>query len=136
MNENRNTPIDDYLRKLPEPQKSTLGQLRKILIEILPGCTECLSYGLPAFRFDDKIIGGFSAGKKHCSYYPFSGRTLKTLKTKLLKYEQTKGALHFPHDKPLNKSVIRLLVKTRLAEIKMTTQNPERNAKATRQGLK
>jgi uncharacterized protein YdhG (YjbR/CyaY superfamily) len=93
MNGNRNTPIDTYLSNLPEPQKSTLRQVRKLLNEILPGCTECLSYGLPAFRFDDKVIGGFAAGKKHCSYYPFSGSTLKTLKTKLLKYEQTKGAL-------------------------------------------
>jgi uncharacterized protein YdhG (YjbR/CyaY superfamily) len=107
--------------------------VRKILNEILPGCTECLSYGLPAFRLEDKVIGGFAAGKKHCTYYPFSGSTLKTPKAKLLKFEQTKGALHFPHNRPLSKPVIKLLVKTRLAEIEVKKQKTRKKAKTTRQ---
>jgi uncharacterized protein YdhG (YjbR/CyaY superfamily) len=119
MNKNQNSPIDSYLKKLPDPQKSTLNKVRKILIEILPVSVECISYGLPAFKYDNKVIAGFAAGKNHCSYYPFSGSTLKTLREKLLKYKQTKSALHFPHDKPLSKSVIKLLIKTRLNEIKL-----------------
>ena len=122
MNKNRNNPIDNYLSKLSEPQKSTLTQVRKMIAEILPTATECISYGLPAFKYNGTVIGGFAAAKKHCSYYPFSGSTLKTLKNKLAKYQQTKSALHFPLEKPLSKKIVKLLVSTRIAEIQPKKQ--------------
>jgi len=111
--------IDRYLKKIPEPQRTTLKRVRELITEILPLSIECISYGMPAFKINGTVIGGFAARKGHCSYYPFSGSTLTTLKHKLVKYQQTKGALHFPHDQPLNKSVVKLLLKTRLAEVKI-----------------
>ena len=117
MNKNRNTPIDIYLSKLSEPQKSTLTRMRKVIAEILPTSIECISYGLPAFKVKGTVIVGFAAAKKHCSYYPFSGRTLSTLKKKLTMYHQTKSALHFSFDKPLSKKTIKLLILTRMAEV-------------------
>jgi len=122
MNRNRNSPIDGYLSKLSEPQKSTLTQVRRMIAKILPEATECISYGLPAFRYKDTVIGGFAAAKKHCSYYPFSGSTLGRLENKLVKYQQTKSALHFPFEKPLSKKIIKLLVLTRIAEIQPKKQ--------------
>jgi hypothetical protein len=70
------------------------------------------------------VVGGFNAVKKHCSYYPFSGSTLKTLKAKLSAFKQTKSALHFPHDKPLSRSLVKLIVSTRLAEIDKNKRGP------------
>ena len=93
-----------------------------MISEILPTGTECLSYGLPAFKLNGTVIGGFAAGKKYCSYYPFSGSTLRTLNKKLMKYQRTKSALHFPLDKPLSKKIIKLLVLTRIAEIQPKKQ--------------
>jgi len=122
--------IDRYLKKIAEPQKSTLKSVRELLAELLPGSIECISYGLPAFRFKGAVIGGFAAREKHCSYYPFSGSTLKTLKKQLAKYEQTKSALHFPLNKPLSKSVVKLLVKTRLAEVEMKLSDGKSHARS------
>jgi uncharacterized protein YdhG (YjbR/CyaY superfamily) len=122
MNKSQKTPIDIYLSKLSDPQKSTLTQVRKMIAEILPEATECISYGLPAFKYNGTVIGGFAATKKHCSYYPFSGSTLRILKKNLAKYQQTKSALHFPLNKPLSKKIIKQLVLTRIAEIQPKRQ--------------
>ena len=123
MNKNLKSPIDVYLSKLSEPQKSTLTKVRKMLADILPKGTECISYGLPAFKVNGIVVGGFAARKEHCSYYPFSGSTLRTLKSNFSKYKQTKSALHFPLDRPLDRKVIKLLVSTRIAEIQPKKQD-------------
>jgi hypothetical protein len=34
---------------------------------------------MPAFRLDGQVAAGFAATSKGCSYFPFSGTTLKTL---------------------------------------------------------
>ncbi len=83
---------------------------------IVPEVEECISYRLPAFRHQGKIIAGFSATSAGCSYYPFSGRTLATLAADVAGYEQTKGALHFGTEKPLLASLVRKLLKARIAE--------------------
>lgn len=122
LNEMLTNPIDCYLEGVSEPQKSTLMRLRRNMAEILPESTECISYGMPAFEYNGTVIGGFAAGKNYCSYYPFSGSTLKTLAKILVNFEHTKGALHFPHDKTLSKKIVKSLVLTRVAEIQSKKQ--------------
>lgn len=42
--------IDAYLAALEEPKRSTLEQLRKAIIEVVPDAEQGLSYGMPAFK--------------------------------------------------------------------------------------
>jgi uncharacterized protein YdhG (YjbR/CyaY superfamily) len=42
--------IDRYLARLDEPQRSTLEELRKSIMEVVPGAEQCISYGMPAFK--------------------------------------------------------------------------------------
>jgi uncharacterized protein YdhG (YjbR/CyaY superfamily) len=110
----RDPAIDDYLAGVDPKSRAQLQKLRKTIHAIAPEVEECVSYGLPAFRLGGKVVAGFKATSKGCSYYPFSGRTLKTLAADVAGYSQTKGALHF--DKPLPAALVRKLVKTRMAE--------------------
>ena len=122
LNEMGVNPVERYLEKTPEPQKSTLKRMRRFMAEILSESTEWISYGISAFKLNGTVVGGFAAAKIHRSYYPFSGNTLRTLRKILVKYEQTKSALHFPLDKPLSKKIVKLLVFTRIAEIRSKKQ--------------
>lgn len=106
--------IDDYLAGVADPQRALLSRLRKELHVAAPKAEECISYGIPAFRLAGKVIAGFAATKSGGSYYPFSGRTLRTLAKDLAAYEGTKSALHFT--KPLPAALVRKLVKARIAE--------------------
>jgi len=108
--------INEYLAAVSGEQRAALDQLRSLLRTLLPNAEECISYGLPAFRLDGSVVAGFAATKKGCSYYPFSGRTLKTLADELEGYTMTAGALHFAAAEPLPRGLVRKLVKTRIAE--------------------
>jgi uncharacterized protein YdhG (YjbR/CyaY superfamily) len=44
--------INAYLENLVEPKRSTLEQLRKAILEVIPEADECVSYGVPAFVRD------------------------------------------------------------------------------------
>ena len=109
--------IDAYLATVSADKRALLASLRKTIRSIVPDAEECLSYSMPAFRVQGGVIAGFLATAKGCSYFPFSGSTLATLAEELGDYGQTKSALHFDGKRPLPKTLVRKLLKVRLAEI-------------------
>lgn len=109
--------VDKYLKSLPEPQKSTLIKLRKTIKKIEPKAKEVISYNMPAFKIDEGIICGFLSAKKHCSYFPFSGKVLSELKTELKDYDQSTGTLRFAIDKPLPEKIVRRLISVRKKQL-------------------
>ena len=112
----RDPAIDAYLADAEPKSRALLQRLRKAIHAVVPGVEECISYRLPAFRFEGRVIAGFAATSRGGSYYPFSGTTLETLAGDVESYSQTKGALHFGLDKPLPTSLVRKLLRARIAE--------------------
>ncbi len=55
--------IDAYLAALEEPKQSTLRELRRTILGVIPDAEQCISYGMPAFRLRGKVIAGFAAFK-------------------------------------------------------------------------
>ena len=76
-----------------------------------------ISYRVPAFRMEGKIVAGFAAFKDHLSYLPHSGSVLSALGDDVAAYETSKGALRFPVDKPLPGQLVKKLVTTRMREL-------------------
>ncbi|HLJ67421.1 MAG TPA: DUF1801 domain-containing protein [Chloroflexota bacterium] len=109
--------IDNYLNALAEPQRSTLQQLRETILEIVPDAEECMSYGLPAFRVDGKVVAGFAAFTHHLSYLPHSGSVLPALGEQIAGYTGTKSSLHFPADQPLPRPLVEKLIAVRLQQL-------------------
>ena len=109
--------MDDYLRALDEPKRSTLQSLRRTILDIVPEAEEVISYRVPAFRVGGKTIAGFAAFKDHLSYLPFSGSVLGQLTGELEGYALTKSSLHFSIDSPLPKALVKKLIDVRLADV-------------------
>ncbi|HSO99462.1 MAG TPA: DUF1801 domain-containing protein [Solirubrobacteraceae bacterium] len=109
--------VDEYLRGVDEPKRSTLQALRHTILEITPDAEQVISYRVPAFRVGGKTVAGFAAFRDHLSYLPFSGSVLGQLADELEGYTMTKSSLHFPVDRPLQKSVVRKLIAVRLGEL-------------------
>ena len=108
--------IDEYLAPLSEDQRAALETIRQAIRAAAPQAEECISYQIPAFRLNGKVLVGFGAAAKHCAFYPMSSRTVSELGELLRKYDTSKGTIRFPSTKPLPASLIRKLVKARIAE--------------------
>lgn len=111
----RSRDVDDYLAGIDEPKRSTLEQVRSTLRELLPDAEECISYQMPGFRVDGKMIAGYAAFKNHLSYFPHSGSVIEAV-PEASAYGGTKGSLHFPIDAPLPRDLLAKLVEVRLMQ--------------------
>jgi uncharacterized protein YdhG (YjbR/CyaY superfamily) len=110
--------VDEYLSALEEPKRSTLEALRRTILEVAPDAEQGLSYKVPAFRVEGRVVAGFAAFRNHLAYLPFSGSVLDQLPEQLARYEATKSSLHFPVDRPLPKALVKKLIQLRRAEIR------------------
>ena len=112
----RPATIGAYLAAVKGSQRAALQKLRRTIREIVPEADECISYSMPAFRLEGRIVAGFAATARGCSYYPFSGSTLRTLADELEGYARTKSSLHFDPARGLPRALVRKLIRARLAE--------------------
>jgi len=108
--------VDNYLASLEEPKRSTLEELRRTILDVIPEAEQCISYGVPAFRLKGKVIAGFAAFKNHLSYLPHSGSVFPELGNAISHYTTSKGALQFAVDKPLPKALVEKLVAIRMSQ--------------------
>jgi uncharacterized protein YdhG (YjbR/CyaY superfamily) len=108
--------VNAYLAKVPEPARSTLEKMRATIRSVVPAeATEGLSYGMPAFRYKGALVG-YAAFKKHCSFFPMQASLIDEMKDELKGYRTSKGTLQFPVDKPLPATLVKKMVKARVAE--------------------
>lgn len=108
--------IDDYLADLDPLKRATLQTVRDRIRAVLPEAEECISYGMPAFRLDGKVLAGFGAFARHLSYFPHSGKVLPLLADKLTDYDCSTGTLRFAIDEPLSSELVAELVRVRRSQ--------------------
>jgi len=106
---------DEYLAAVREPARSTLKKIRAAIRAAAPAeAREVISYGMPTFQYRGMLIG-FAAFPKHCSLFLATPSLLKIFKTELSRYEILKGTIRFPADRPLPASLVKKIVKARVA---------------------
>ena len=120
--------IDEYLAALSHDKRAALQRLRTTIQAAAPRAEECISYQLPAFRLDGKLLVWFGASAKHCAFYP--GAVVEAHKDELNDFDTSKGTIRFQADNPLPATLVRRLVKARIAA---QTLPPARNPKFTSQ---
>jgi uncharacterized protein YdhG (YjbR/CyaY superfamily) len=107
--------IDQYLAGVNADQRAALEKLRKTIRTVAPKAEECISYGLAAFRLNGRPLVAFGAWANHCAFYPMSSATVKAFQDQLKDFETSKGTIRFSTDKPLPTSLVKKLVKARIA---------------------
>jgi uncharacterized protein YdhG (YjbR/CyaY superfamily) len=112
------TTVDAYLAAVPQPQRATLRKLRAFIRAAAPRrATELISYGLPAFKYQQVLVW-FAAFSDHCSFFP-TARVIEQFRSQLKPYKISKGTIQFAIDKPLPASLIRKMLRARLAHIEL-----------------
>ena len=108
------TTIDEYLAGVPAEKWAALQWLRRHIRAAAPDAEECISYGIPGFRLDGKLLVHFGAATKHCAFY--AGTVIEDYSRELAAYDTSKGTIRFPPDDPLPAALVRKLVKAQIAK--------------------
>jgi uncharacterized protein YdhG (YjbR/CyaY superfamily) len=107
---------DEYLASTPEPARSTLEHIRKVIWSVVPKeTTEVISYRIPMFKYRGMLVG-YAAFAQHCSLFPTGSGVIEKFSKELKNYSTNKGTIRFPADKPLPDALIKKIVKARVAE--------------------
>lgn len=108
------TSVDEYLAALGSDKRAALERLRRIIRATVPRAEECISYQLPAFRLDGRVLVWFGATANHCAFYP--GAVVEDHRGELEAFDTSKGTIRFQPDSPLPATLVRKLVKARIAK--------------------
>ena len=109
--------FDGYLAGVNPEQRAALEKLRKTIRAAAPKAEEGISYGLAAFRLNGRPLVGFAAWANHCALYPMSSAIVKAFQDELKSFETSKGTIRFSTGKPLPATLVKKLVKARIAEL-------------------
>src|SRR5262245_15974435 len=105
--------IDKYLAGVSPDKRAALNKLRRTIRAAFPRVEECISYGMPGFRLNGRVVAWIGAGRNHCAFYP--GGISEAFKTELTEYETSKGTIRFRPDHPVPATLVRKLIKDRIA---------------------
>lgn len=109
--------VDEYFDRVLENALPALTKMRAIIRSVVPReATETISYKIPAFRHG-KILVWYAAFSKHVSLFP-GASIIEEFKDDLTGYTLSKGTIQFPLDKPLPVTLIKKIVKARVAEVR------------------
>lgn len=107
--------VDKYLAALPDEQRDALEKLRKTILSVARGAEEKISYGMPTVVYKGNLVH-YAAFKDHMSLFGASAFMTGELKAKLAGFKTSKGTIQFTIEKPLPVTLVKQIVKARMAE--------------------
>jgi uncharacterized protein YdhG (YjbR/CyaY superfamily) len=109
--------VGAYVAGFPRPTQALLKKVRSAIRKALPGAEEVISYGIPAYRVEGRIVLYFAGWKEHFSLYPATARLAEAFKRELAPYELSgKGTVRFPFQEPIPVRLIGRIAAFRVKE--------------------
>jgi uncharacterized protein YdhG (YjbR/CyaY superfamily) len=115
--------IDKYLARVPAESRAALEKLRRTIKSIAPEAVETISYEIPTFKLDGRMLVSFAAFSEHCSFFPGAG-PIEVHRDDLRSFPTSKGTVRFTPDRPLSAALVKKLVKTRIKLNKESRKKP------------
>jgi uncharacterized protein YdhG (YjbR/CyaY superfamily) len=84
--------------------------VRSAIRKALPRSEEAISYGIPAYRVDGRVVVYFAGFREHYSLYPAGPRIVAAFLKELAPYEYNeKGTIRFPLAAPVPERLVQRL---------------------------
>jgi uncharacterized protein YdhG (YjbR/CyaY superfamily) len=109
--------VPDYIAAQPKAVQSVLKRLRTIIRKAVPKAEETISYKIPTYKLNGRVMIYFAGWKEHYSVYPSSGPLVTAFKKDLAPYELSKGTIRFPLSEPVPVKLIERIAKFRAKEV-------------------
>jgi uncharacterized protein YdhG (YjbR/CyaY superfamily) len=116
------TTVDAYVAGVTDDQRSALAALRALVLELLPGAEERISYKMPTVTLEGRPVLHYAAWTKHLSLYPVP-RGDEDFEAVVAPYRAAKDAVHLRYDRPLPTDVVTRIV--RLLAERHATSRPQ-----------
>ncbi len=121
--------IAEYITMFSPEVRAILERIRATVRKASPAAEEKISYRMPAFTFDDRILIYFAAFKRHIGLYPPVKGNEKLIK-QAAPYAGPKGNLRFPLSEPIPYGLVSQIVKFRVKQLR--DRSASRRAAKTR----
>ncbi|MBI5863126.1 MAG: DUF1801 domain-containing protein [Planctomycetes bacterium] len=128
----RNKDTDSYLSALSTDQRAALEKLRKLIKSVAPAAQECISYQMPAFRYNGLVLVIYGAARQHLSLFPMGGELIERFAAELADFSTSRGTIRFTPEKPLPAALVRKIVRARMGAIAATARESRARVKASR----
>ena len=102
--------VKQYIDKQKSPQKETMKKLRILIQNIAPLAEEAMSYGVPAFKLNGRLLVAYAAFKLHLGLYP-EPEIIKIFDKELKNYKTSKGAIQFNLNQTIPYDLIEKIIK-------------------------
>ena len=109
--------VEDYIAAQPVPARSVLKRVRATIRTALPGATEGISYQIPIYKLDGRMVLYFAGFQRHYSIYPATARLVGALKKELVGLLHSKATIRFPLADAVPTRLITRIAKLRAAEV-------------------
>jgi uncharacterized protein YdhG (YjbR/CyaY superfamily) len=123
--------VDAYIAALPDASRPAVEHLRATIRAAAPGATETISYQMPAFRAEGRMLVWYAAFARHCSVFPATERVVEALGDEVRPYLAGRGTIRFPLGRPLPLALVTRIVEVRLAENRAAAR-PRQSARRSR----
>ena len=105
--------VESYLGAVPAEARASLEKLRQTIKSVVPEAVEVISYGIPTFKLDGRMLVSYAAFAEHCSFFPGAG-PVDEHEAELKSFQTSKGTVRFTSTRPLSAALVKKLVKTRI----------------------
>ena len=107
---------DEYISSFPKEIQILLQEVRETIKNAAPNANEIISYGMPAYKLNGKVLVYFAGYKNHIGFYATPTGHAE-FNEELAKYKQGKGSVQFPINEPMPLDLITKIVKFRISEV-------------------
>jgi uncharacterized protein YdhG (YjbR/CyaY superfamily) len=109
--------VNEYIASQPKSSQAILKRVRGAIRKAVPEATEGISYQIPAYKLNDRVLVYFAGWKEHYSLYPVGDRLVEAFGTDLARYKRSKGTIRFPLSEPVPVDLIGSIAKFRVKQL-------------------
>lgn len=109
------TTVAEYMQDIPAQTIERIDELQAAIKAAVPKAEEVISYNMPAYKLNGKVLVYFAAYAKHVGFYP-TASPMEVFAEELSKYKTSKGAVQFPLDKKIPAALVKKIVKYRIQQ--------------------